>query len=119
MSRGRIDVHQHIVPPAYAARPAGKGLREAGERDIAAWSAEAAGAMRDAHEIRTGILSVSTPRVHHPGAADHDQLFAELAVTYFTSQLDAHDLRGAPRATDRGNAEALFPRFAPSREEIP
>lgn len=320
MTRDRIDVHQHIVPPAYAAWLAGRGLRDAGGREIPAWSAEAAIELMDAHEIRTGILSVSTPGVHlepslrrdpiarakarevneyaarvatnHPerfgffatltlpdvdgaleelayafdtlgasgvvllasthgeylGAADHEPLFAELArrnavvfvhpgeiqgprvdgippfaadflldttraafrlvangvvrrhpairfilshaggfvpyashrlavaitaetqrppfeilddlasfyfdtalsgspaalpsllafakpghvlfgsdwpyapaiaVSYFTSQLDAHDLGGAPQAIDRGNAEPLFPRFARSRKEIP
>jgi len=64
MSRARIDVHQHVVPPAYAAWLAGKGLREAGGREIPAWSAEAAIETMDAHAIATGILSVSTPGVH-------------------------------------------------------
>lgn len=73
MSRDRIDVHQHIVPPAYAETLAGKGLRDA----------------------------------------------PEIAVTDFTSQRDAHELGGAPQAIDRGNAEALFPRLASPRKEIP
>jgi len=67
MSRKRIDVHHHIVPPAYASWLASEGLRDAGGRELPAWSAEDALALMDEHEIATAVVSVSTPGVHlHP-----------------------------------------------------
>ena len=54
----RIDVHQHLLPPEFLA-----ALERHGMSDWAphAWSVEGALAMMDAHEIATGILSLSTP----------------------------------------------------------
>jgi predicted TIM-barrel fold metal-dependent hydrolase len=69
VSRRRIDVHHHIVPPSYARWLASEGLRDAGGREIPRWSAEDALALMDEHEIATAVVSVSTPGVHlHPGA---------------------------------------------------
>src|SRR5262245_32147771 len=64
MSHRRIDVHQHIVPPAYAAWLQSQGIRDAGGREVPPWSAEAALALMDAHDIATAIVSISTPGVH-------------------------------------------------------
>jgi predicted TIM-barrel fold metal-dependent hydrolase len=63
MAPARIDTHQHIVPPAYAAWLKRLGAA-AGGLPIPDWSREAALAMMDEHAVRTGILSVSTPGVH-------------------------------------------------------
>jgi len=62
-ARGRIDTHQHIVPPDYAAWLRRMGMA-AGGLPIPDWSCESALAMMDKHGVRTGILSVSTPGVH-------------------------------------------------------
>jgi predicted TIM-barrel fold metal-dependent hydrolase len=62
-ARRRIDVHQHIVPPAYAAWLRARGVQDAGGRELPAWSAEEALGVMDQHEIATAILSVSTPGV--------------------------------------------------------
>jgi predicted TIM-barrel fold metal-dependent hydrolase len=62
-ARRRIDVHQHVVPPEYAAWLRAKGLHDAGGRELPAWSAEEALAVMDRHEIATAVLSVSTPGV--------------------------------------------------------
>ncbi|MEH2461588.1 amidohydrolase family protein [Nostoc sp.] len=59
----RIDVHQHIVPPAYANWLTEKGI-DAGGLPIPQWSVEAALKMMDEQGIATGIVSVSTPGVH-------------------------------------------------------
>ena len=61
--RRRIDVHQHIVPPLYAAWLKAQGVHDAGGRELPAWSAEEALAVMDAHGIERAILSVSTPGV--------------------------------------------------------
>jgi predicted TIM-barrel fold metal-dependent hydrolase len=69
--RRRIDVHQHLVPPRYAAWLRAKGVQDAGGRDLPAWSAEEALAVMDAHGIARAILSVSTPGVRpEPGKRD-------------------------------------------------
>lgn len=65
----RIDVHQHIVPPAYASWLTGQGI-SAGGMPIPQWSKQAAMAMMDGQGIRTGVLSISTPGVHLGDAAE-------------------------------------------------
>lgn len=62
-SRRRIDVHQHVIPPAYAAWLRAKGVQDAGGRELPEWSAEEALRVMDAHGIERAILSVSTPGV--------------------------------------------------------
>lgn len=59
----RIDVHQHVVPPRYAAWIRDKGIRPGGI-DLPGWSPSSAVKFMDGHDIATGILSVSTPGVH-------------------------------------------------------
>jgi predicted TIM-barrel fold metal-dependent hydrolase len=64
MKRRRIDVHQHLVPPRWAAWLRSHGVHAAGGRELPAWSAEEALAVMDAHDVEKAILSVSTPGVH-------------------------------------------------------
>jgi predicted TIM-barrel fold metal-dependent hydrolase len=59
----RVDVHHHLVPPAYARWLRDRGLA-AGGLPIPDWSAEASLAVMDASGVETAILSVSTPGVH-------------------------------------------------------
>ena len=58
---GRIDVHQHVVPPEYARWLRSKGVADAAGRELPDWEAGAALELMDRHNIRTAILSVSTP----------------------------------------------------------
>ena len=64
MTHRRIDVHQHFVPPVYAAWLRERGIHEAGGRELPAWSAADAMQLMDDHGIATAILSISTPGVH-------------------------------------------------------
>lgn len=59
----RIDTHQHMVPPAYAAWLDKHGVL-AGGLPIPKWSEEGALDLMESAGIATGILSVSTPGVH-------------------------------------------------------
>ncbi|WP_063045512.1 amidohydrolase family protein [Nocardia pseudovaccinii] len=59
---GRIDTHQHIVPPRYRSWLLDKGLT-AGGRAIPEWTAESALELMGENNIDTAILSVSTPGV--------------------------------------------------------
>jgi predicted TIM-barrel fold metal-dependent hydrolase len=70
--RGRIDVHQHLVPPAYAAWLRSKGVHDAGGRELPAWSADEGLRVMESHDIATAILSVSTPGVRVAPAARDD-----------------------------------------------
>ena len=60
---GRIDTHNHIVPPSYAAWLRSKAL-DAGGMPIPGWSIDTALALMDKYNIQTAIVSVSTPGVH-------------------------------------------------------
>jgi predicted TIM-barrel fold metal-dependent hydrolase len=59
----RIDVHQHMVPTAWARTLESRGL-DSGGWAIPAWNPAQAVAMMDEQGIATGILSVTAPGVH-------------------------------------------------------
>ena len=61
---GRIDVHQHMIPPGYAAWLRDRGVHAAGGRALPEWSPDLALEFMDRQGIATGILSISTPGVH-------------------------------------------------------
>lgn len=62
MSRSRIDVHQHVIPPFWAEWLKSKGGDPSGWA-APSWSAEAAISMMDREQIRAGLLSVTAPGV--------------------------------------------------------
>jgi predicted TIM-barrel fold metal-dependent hydrolase len=57
----RIDVHQHMLPPAYVDWLRKHHVDEAGGRALPDWSPEAALSLMDQIGTSTAILSVSTP----------------------------------------------------------
>jgi hypothetical protein len=63
----RIDVHHHILPPGYADWLASHGLRDAGGRELPAWSVDGALELMESQGIASAVVSVSTPGVY-PGA---------------------------------------------------
>jgi len=72
MAPRRIDVHQHLVPPAYAAWLRSRGVQDAGGRELPHWSVEDALALMHDHGIASAVLSVSTPGVHLDPGRRHD-----------------------------------------------
>lgn len=70
-ARHRIDVHQHVVPPNYAAWLRSKGVQDAGGRPLPEWSVDEALRVMEGHDIATAVLSVSTPGVRLD-AIQHD-----------------------------------------------
>ncbi|WP_243788564.1 amidohydrolase family protein [Saccharopolyspora gloriosae] len=58
----RIDVHHHVVPPAYRERLLRSGT-DAGGRDVPDWSPQASLDLMGRNDIGTAILSVTTPGV--------------------------------------------------------
>ncbi|MFF4397510.1 hypothetical protein [Streptomyces sp. NPDC001480] len=84
-SPGRIDVHQHLIPPAYREVLDRRGVTAAGW-PTPAWDAESAITMMDRRSIATGILSISSPGTHFGDdaearavARDVNEYSAELA----------------------------------------
>jgi predicted TIM-barrel fold metal-dependent hydrolase len=77
----RIDVHQHVVPPAYAAWLRSKGVHDAGGRPLPEWSVEAALRVMETHDIATAVLSVSTPGVRLDAARRDDAEARAMART--------------------------------------
>jgi predicted TIM-barrel fold metal-dependent hydrolase len=58
---GRIDVHQHLVPPFYRDLLTKAGIGEAGGRPLPEWSPEGALELMDTLGTTSAVLSVSTP----------------------------------------------------------
>ncbi|MEV6297661.1 amidohydrolase family protein [Streptomyces sp. NPDC051896] len=57
----RIDVHQHLLPPAYTRWLKSKGIHAPGGRELPPWSPQHAIALMDTYAIETAVLSLSTP----------------------------------------------------------
>ncbi|MEV6118295.1 amidohydrolase family protein [Streptomyces sp. NPDC052109] len=81
----RVDVHQHLVPPAYREVMDRHGVT-AGGWPTPVWDARSAIAMMDRRSIATGILSISAPGTHFGDdtearavARDANEYAAELA----------------------------------------
>jgi predicted TIM-barrel fold metal-dependent hydrolase len=67
---GRIDIHQHMVPPGYAAWLRSHGVHAPGGRELPEWSPELARELMDAQGIGAAILSLTTPGAHLGDAAE-------------------------------------------------
>ncbi len=63
VDRGRIDTHQHLVPPRYRDTLDRLGL-DAGGWPLPAWDADTALSVMDEESIAVGILSLSAPGAH-------------------------------------------------------
>ena len=61
---GKIDVHQHIVPPFYADALQRHGLAALAGQALPAWAAEQAVALMDRQGIAAAITSIAAPGVH-------------------------------------------------------
>ncbi|TXC96853.1 amidohydrolase family protein [Streptomyces sp. ISID311] len=81
----RIDVHQHIVPPAWAQALDARGMDPAPGWAMPAWSPSSALAMMDQQGIATGVLSVTTPGVHLD--TDRDAGILARAVNEYGAEL--------------------------------
>lgn len=79
---GRIDVHHHVVPPAYGALVRERGLQPGGV-DLPAWSVERSLKVMERNDIATAMLSVSTPGVWFGDVAEARRLARE--VNEFTA----------------------------------
>ena len=89
--RGRVDVHHHLVPPAYKQWLRSRGST-AGGLAIPSWSVRSAVEVMDAHEIATAILSISTPGVDFEDPAE-TRAQARMVNEYAAEVSRAHPTR--------------------------
>jgi len=61
---GRIDVHHHLIPPAFTAAMDARGIKEVASTPLPKWTPEASLAVMDECHIRTAITSLSAPGVY-------------------------------------------------------
>lgn len=64
IKQGRIDVHHHIIPPAFVDTMHAKGLHKVAGAHLPNWSPEKSIAVMDANGIERAITSLSAPGVH-------------------------------------------------------
>ncbi|MCB1854890.1 MAG: amidohydrolase [Pseudomonadales bacterium] len=67
---GRIDVHHHIIPPAFAEEMARRGLEKVAGAPLPRWRPEDSIAVMDDNGIGTAITSLSAPGVYFGNKAD-------------------------------------------------
>lgn len=64
VKQGRIDVHHHVIPPAFVEAMQAKGIDKVAGALLPKWTAEKSIAVMDANGIQTAITSLSAPGVH-------------------------------------------------------
>lgn len=64
IKQGRIDVHHHLIPPAFVKVMEDKGIDKVGGTKLPQWTAEKSIEVMDTNGIQTAILSLSAPGVH-------------------------------------------------------
>ena len=88
LSPGRIDVHHHILPPAYARLLRERGLQPGGV-DVPEWTVERSLRVMRRNQIATSILSLSTPGAWFGDAAEARHL-ARTVNEYTAAVVAAH-----------------------------
>lgn len=66
----RIDVHHHLIPPAFTEAMRAKGLTEVAGAPLPHWTPAKSVANMDAHGIATAILSLSAPGTYLKGGSE-------------------------------------------------
>jgi len=88
LTLGRIDTHTHVLPPPYrqwlASRPGYAGPHFE-------WSPAGAKEAFEAKDVRTGILSVSSPGVRWPGDNDAEARRLARAVNEYCAEVVRED----------------------------
>ncbi|MBC9249397.1 amidohydrolase [Pseudomonas alcaligenes] len=64
IKQGRIDVHHHVIPPAFVATMQAKGIEKVAGAPLPKWDPQKSIAVMDANGIQTAITSLSAPGVH-------------------------------------------------------
>lgn len=67
---GRIDVHHHLVPPAFKAAMRRRGIERVAGAPLPEWTPERSLGVMDANGIATALLSLSAPGVYFGDRAE-------------------------------------------------
>ncbi|MDH1051033.1 MULTISPECIES: amidohydrolase family protein [Pseudomonas] len=92
IQQGRIDVHHHIIPPAFVATMDKMGLTKVAGAPLPKWSPEKSIEVMDLNGIQTAITSLSAPGVHFGGGVEQATDLAR-RCNDFAAQM-AHDYPG-------------------------
>lgn len=77
MSPDRIDVHHHLIPPAFARAMRRRGLTEVAGAPLPAWSVDRSLDTMNDNNIQAALLSLSAPGVHFGDAGEARELARE------------------------------------------
>ncbi|WP_244507278.1 hypothetical protein [Pseudomonas panipatensis] len=67
VKQGRIDVHHHVIPPAFVAMMERMGLEKVAGAPLPKWTPAKSIEVMDLNGIQTAITSLSAPGVHFGG----------------------------------------------------
>jgi 6-methylsalicylate decarboxylase len=70
MLQGRIDIHHHVIPPAFLEAMANKGISQVAGAPLPKWTPEASIAVMDMNGIQTAMTSISAPGVYFGSVSD-------------------------------------------------
>ncbi len=70
MLQGRIDIHHHVIPPAFLEAMADKGISQVAGAPLPRWTPEASMAVMDMNGIQTAMTSISAPGVYFGSVPD-------------------------------------------------
>lgn len=90
IQQGRIDVHHHIIPPAFVEKMQAKGITKVAGAQLPKWTPEKSIEVMDANGIQTAITSLSAPGVDFGDGVQQavelarrcNEFSAEMAVNY-------------------------------------
>ena len=67
---GRIDVHHHLIPPAFTAAMAARGLTEVASTPLPKWDPQQSLDVMDLNGVETALTSLSAPGVYFDSKPD-------------------------------------------------
>lgn len=109
----RIDVHHHLIPPAFTRTMAAKGLKEVAGAPLPNWTVEQSVAVMDANGIGTALTSLSAPGVYFGDvqeardlARSCNEFAADMAIRY-PGRFGSFAVLPMP-FTDHACAEAIY-----------
>lgn len=85
----RIDVHHHLIPPAFEQAFKGRGLTKVAGAPLPRWTPDRSLSVMDAAGIGSAILSLSAPGVHF-GDADEASSLARACNEYAADLVARH-----------------------------
>jgi 6-methylsalicylate decarboxylase len=64
IKQGRIDVHHHVIPPAFVQEMQRRGITEVASTPLPLWTPEKSIDVMDSNGIQTALMSLSAPGVY-------------------------------------------------------